>query len=58
LVLSPTGLINLGFTIEGILAAVIIITFTWGFQQVFWRQLHASKTAISLLGRMVLMGFL
>jgi hypothetical protein len=25
----------------------LIITFSWGFQQVFWRQLHASKTAIS-----------
>jgi hypothetical protein len=53
LVLSPTGLINLGFITEGRLAAVLIITFSWGFQlggytyiiptstphhqQVFWR---------------------
>jgi hypothetical protein len=29
---------------------VLIITFSWGFQQVFWRQLHASKTAIKLSG--------
>jgi hypothetical protein len=48
LVLSPTGLINLGFTTEGRLAAVLIITFSWGFQQVFWRQLRANKTAITL----------
>jgi hypothetical protein len=47
LVLSHTGSINLGFITEGKLAAVLIITFSWGFQQVFWRQLHASKTAIS-----------
>jgi hypothetical protein len=32
LVLSPTGLINLGFTTEGRLAAMLIITFSWGFQ--------------------------
>jgi hypothetical protein len=32
LVLSPTGLINLGFTTEGRLAAVLIITFSWAFQ--------------------------
>jgi hypothetical protein len=32
LVLSPTGSINLGFTTEGRLAAVLIITFSWGFQ--------------------------
>jgi hypothetical protein len=32
LVLSPTGLINLGFITEGRLAAVLIITFSWGFQ--------------------------
>jgi hypothetical protein len=32
LVLYPTGLINLGFTTEGRLAAVLIITFSWGFQ--------------------------
>jgi hypothetical protein len=50
LVLSPTGSINLGFTTEGKLAVVLIITFSWGFQQVFWRQLHASKTAIKLSG--------
>jgi hypothetical protein len=31
LVLSPTGVINLGFTTEGRLAAVLIITFSWGF---------------------------
>jgi hypothetical protein len=30
LVLSPTGSINLGFTTEGRLAAVLIITFSWG----------------------------
>jgi hypothetical protein len=30
LVLSPTGLLNLGFTTEGRLAAVLIITFSWG----------------------------
>jgi hypothetical protein len=50
LVLSPTGSINLGFTTEGKLAVVLIITFSWGFQQVFWCQLHASKTAIKLSG--------
>jgi hypothetical protein len=48
LVLYPTGSINLGFKTEGKLAVVLIITFSWGFQQVFWRQLHASKTAIKL----------
>jgi hypothetical protein len=32
LVLSPTGSINLGFTTEGRLVAVLIITFSWGFQ--------------------------
>jgi hypothetical protein len=32
LVLSPTGSINLGFTTEGRFAAVLIITFSWGFQ--------------------------
>jgi hypothetical protein len=32
LVLSPTGSINLGFTTKGRLAAVLIITFSWGFQ--------------------------
>jgi hypothetical protein len=32
LVLSPTGSINLGITTEGRLAAVLIITFSWGFQ--------------------------
>jgi hypothetical protein len=30
--LSPTGSINLGFSTEGRLAAVLIITFSWGFQ--------------------------
>jgi hypothetical protein len=50
LVLSPTGSINLGFTTEGRLDVVLIITFSWGFQQVFWRQLHASKIAIKLSG--------
>jgi hypothetical protein len=47
LVFSPIGSINLGFTTEGILADVLIITFSWGFQQVFWCQLRASKIAIS-----------
>jgi hypothetical protein len=32
LVLSPTGSINLGFTTEGRLAVLFIITFSWGFQ--------------------------
>jgi hypothetical protein len=32
LVLSPTGSINLGFTTEGRLDVVLIITFSWGFQ--------------------------
>jgi hypothetical protein len=32
LVLSPTGSINLGFTTEGRLTAVLVITFSWGFQ--------------------------
>jgi hypothetical protein len=32
LVLSPTSSINLGFTTEGRLAVVLIITFSWGFQ--------------------------
>jgi hypothetical protein len=50
LVLSPTGSINLGFTTEGKLDVVLIITFSWGFQQVFWRQLHTSKIAIKLSG--------
>jgi hypothetical protein len=31
LVLSPTGSINLGFTTEGKLADVLIITFSGGF---------------------------
>jgi hypothetical protein len=35
LVLSPTGSINLGFTTEGKLAAVLIITFSWGFPTSF-----------------------
>jgi hypothetical protein len=59
LVLSPTGSINLGFTTEGRLAAVLIITFSWGFQlggytyktstspphhqQVFWRYCQGAK---------------
>jgi hypothetical protein len=50
LVLSPTGSINLGFTTEGRLAVVVIITFSWGFQQVFWCQQRASQTAIKLSG--------
>jgi hypothetical protein len=32
LVLSPIGLINLGFTTEGRLDVLLIITFSWGFQ--------------------------
>jgi hypothetical protein len=59
LVLSPTGLINLGFTTEGRLAAVLIITFSWGFQlggyiyktptstphhqQVFWHRCRGER---------------
>jgi hypothetical protein len=59
LVLSPSGLINLGFTTEGRLAAVLIITFSWGFQlggyiyktptstphhqQVFWRRCQGER---------------
>jgi hypothetical protein len=59
LVLSPTSLINLGFTTEGRLAAVLIITFSWGFQlggyiyitptstlhhqQVFWRRCRGER---------------
>jgi hypothetical protein len=59
LVLSPTGSINLGFTTEGRLATVLIITFSWGFQlggytyktptstphhqQVFWRRCRGAK---------------
>jgi hypothetical protein len=59
LVLSPTGSINLGFTTEGRLVAMLIITFSWGFQlggytyktptstlhhqQVFWRHCRGSK---------------
>jgi hypothetical protein len=35
LVLSPTGSINLGFTTEGKLAVVLIITFSWGFPTSF-----------------------
>jgi hypothetical protein len=50
LVLSPTGSINLSFTTEGKVAVVLIITFFWGFQQVFWHQLHTSKTTINLSG--------
>jgi steroid 5-alpha reductase family enzyme len=54
LVLSPNGSIKLGFTTEGRLVVVLIITFSWGFQlgghiyktptstphhqQVFWRR--------------------
>jgi hypothetical protein len=41
---------NLGFTTEGRLAVVLIISFSWGFQKVFWRQLGASKTTIKLSG--------
>jgi hypothetical protein len=36
LVLSPTGSINLGFTTEGKLAVVLIITFSWGFSNKFY----------------------
>jgi hypothetical protein len=59
LVLSPTGLINLGFTTDGRLTAVLIITFSWGFQlgsyiyktptstphhqQVFWRRCQGER---------------
>jgi hypothetical protein len=59
LVLSPTGSRNLGFTTEGRLAAVLIITFSWGFQlggyiyktptstphhqQVFWRRCQRER---------------
>jgi hypothetical protein len=59
LVLSPTGLINLGFITEGRLADVLIITFSWCFQlggyiyktptstphyqQVFWRRCRGLK---------------
>jgi hypothetical protein len=59
LVLSPTGSINLGFTTEGRLADVLIITFSWGFQlggyiyktpistlhhqQVFWRHCRGER---------------
>jgi hypothetical protein len=59
LVLSPTGLINLGFITEGILAAVLIITFSWSFQlggyiyktptstphhqQVFWHRCRGER---------------
>jgi hypothetical protein len=59
LVISPTGSINLGFTTEGRLAAVLIITFSWGFQlggyryktptstthqqQVFWRRCRGER---------------
>jgi hypothetical protein len=59
LLLSPTGLINLGFTTEGRLATVLIITFSWGFQmdgymyktptstphhqQVFWRRCRGER---------------
>jgi hypothetical protein len=59
LVLSPTGSINLGFTTEGKLAVVLIITFSWGFQlggytyiittstphhqQIFWRRCRGLK---------------
>jgi hypothetical protein len=31
LVLYPTSSINLGFTTEGRLVAILIITFSWGF---------------------------
>jgi hypothetical protein len=59
LVLSPTGSRNLGFTTEGRLVAVLIITFSWGFQldgytyiiptstlhhqQVFWRRCRGER---------------
>jgi hypothetical protein len=59
LVLSPTGSINFGFTTEGRLAAVLIKTFSWGFQlggyiyitptstphhqQVLWRRCRGTK---------------
>jgi hypothetical protein len=59
LVLSPTGSINLGFTTEGRIAVVLIITFSWGFQlggyiyktptstphhqQVFWRRCQGER---------------
>jgi hypothetical protein len=59
LVLSPTGSINLGFKIEGRLAVVLIITFSWGFQlggyiyitptstphhqQVFWQRCQGER---------------
>jgi hypothetical protein len=59
LVLSPSGSINLGFTTKGRLAAVFIITFSWGFQlggyiyktptstphhqQVFWHRCRGER---------------
>jgi hypothetical protein len=59
LVLSPTGSINLGFTTEGRLSGMLIITFSWGFQlggyiyktptstphhqQVFWRHCRGER---------------
>jgi hypothetical protein len=62
LVLSHNGSINLGFTTEGRLAAVLIITFSWGFQlggyiyktptstphhqQVFWRCLRGERRSL------------
>jgi hypothetical protein len=57
LVLSPTGSINHGFTTEGKLADVLIITFSWGFptsflvstthqrksNQAFWRHCRGER---------------
>jgi hypothetical protein len=53
LVLSPTGSINLGFTTEGRLAAVLIITFSWGFQlggYIYIKLLHQHRTTNKFSG--------
>jgi steroid 5-alpha reductase family enzyme len=53
LVLSPTGSINLGFTTEGRLAVVLIITFSWGFQlggYIYIKLLHQHRTTNKFSG--------
>jgi hypothetical protein len=52
LVISPTGSIILGFTTEGRLAAVLIITFSWGFQLavIYIKLLHQHCTTNKFSG--------
>jgi hypothetical protein len=52
LVLSPTGSINLDFTTEGRLAAVLIITFSWvsNWAVIYIKLLHQHHTTNKFSG--------